>query len=177
MPDATCRAVFGNLLEKVAVRVEEKRKLRRKLVDFQSAAQSPFDVLHPVAQRKRQFLNRRRTRLANVIPADRNRIELRRILHAKLEGINHQPHRRLGRVDVFLLRDVLLQDVVLQRAGNFLPVGALFFRNGQIHRPNYSRWRINRHRSRDVSERNLVEQHFHVRERTNRDAAFADFAF
>jgi len=49
----------------------------------------------------------------------------------ELESINHQPHRRFGRIDVFLLRDVFLQDVVLQGTGDFLPVRALLFRYRQ----------------------------------------------
>ena len=131
----------------------------------------------PSRKRERQFLNRGRAGFADVIAADRDRVELRRVFHAELERVDDQAHRRFGRIDVFLLRDVFLEDVVLQRAGNFLPVGALFFGDGEIHRPDHRGGRIDRHRGGDVGERNLIEQNFHVGERTDRDAAFADFAF
>ncbi len=94
---------------------------------------------------------------------------------AKLDRIDHQPHRRLGRIDVFLLRDVFLQDVVLQRAGELFPVSALLFRHGQIHRPNRRGGRVDGHRRRHVRQRNLIEQRLHIRQRTDRHAAFADF--
>ena len=58
-----------------------------------------------------------------------------------------------------------------------LPVGALLFGDGQIHGPDHRGGRIDGHRSGDVRERNLVEEHFHVRERADGHAAFADFAF
>ena len=99
------------------------------------------------------------------------------VLDAEFEGVDHQPHRRLRRIDVFLLRDVFLEDVVLQRAGEFLPVGALLFRDRQIHGPDDRRGRIDGHGGGDVGQRNLVEEHFHVGERTDGHAAFADFAF
>ena len=99
------------------------------------------------------------------------------MLGAELDRVDHQAHGRLGRVDVFLLRDVFLEDVVLQRAGNLLPVRALFFGDGQIHRPDDRGGGIDGHRGGDVGERNLVEEHFHVRQGADGHAAFADFAF
>ena len=111
-----------------------------------------------------------------MVAADRNGVELRCVLHAKVKGVDHQPHRRLGRIDVFLLGDVFLQDVILQSARDFLPIRSLFFRDGEVHRPDDRRWGIDGHRGGDVGERNLVEEHFHIGEGTDGHAAFADFA-
>ena len=157
--------------------LKKKRKLRGEIVDVHAAAHAPFDVFDAVAQGERQFLNGGGAGFANVIAADGDGIEFRRVLRAELERVDHQPHGRLGRIDVFLLRDVFLEDVVLQRAGEFLPVGALLFGDGQIHGPDDGGGRIDGHRGGDVGERNLVEEHFHVGERADGHAALADFAF
>jgi len=159
------------------MRVKEKGKLRHKLIDVEAPAYSPFDVLHAVAQSEGQFLNRGRAGLPDVIAADRNGIEFGCVLDAEFERVDHQPHRRFRRIDVFLLRDVFLQDVVLERAGNCLPVRALLFRNGQIHRPNDRGRRIDGHGGRDIRQRNFIKEHFHVGERADGHAALADFSF
>src|SRR5262250_628593 len=45
-----------------------------------------------------------------------------RELRSELEGVDHQPHRWRRRIDVLLLCNVFLQDVVLNRTGNLLPI-------------------------------------------------------
>ena len=177
VPDAARGAIFCNFLKEIVVRVEEEGESRSKLIDVEAAAHAPFDILHAVAQGESKFLNRRRAGFANVVAADGDGIELRSVLDAEFERVDHQAHRGFWRVDVFLLRDVFLQDVVLKGAGQFFPVRALLFRDGQIHRPDDSGGRIDRHGSGDLGERNLVEEHFHVGERTDGDATLADFAF
>ena len=92
------------------------------------------------------------------------------------EDVGDQPHRRTRREDVFLLRDELFQDVVLNRARERLPVGALLLGDDQVHREDHRRRRVDRHRRRDVGERDAVEQPLHVGERRDRHAALADFA-
>ncbi len=150
VPDAASGAVLGDFLEKIIVRVKEEGELGDELIHVQPAAHSIFDILHAIAQGERQFLNRGRAGFADVVAADRNGVELGRVLHGKFKGVDHQTHRRLGRVDVFLLRDVFLEDIVLQSAGKFIPVRALLFRYGKIHRPDDRRGRVDGHRSSDV---------------------------
>ena len=177
VPDAARGPILRDFLEEIAVRVEEEGKPWRKIVHIHSTAHTVIDIFDSVAQRERKFLNRGRTSFADVITADGNRIEFRRVLRAEFESIDHQPHRRFRRIDVLLLRDIFLENVVLQSTGDFLPIGALLFRDRQIHRPDHRRRRIDRHRSRHIGERNLVEQHFHIRQRADRYAALSDFAF
>src|SRR4029077_14200874 len=74
VPDAPSRAILGNLLEEIAMRIKEERKLRDEYIHIQPAAYAPLDVFQTIPQSERQFLNRRRTRFANVIPADGNGI-------------------------------------------------------------------------------------------------------
>src|SRR5258705_9680880 len=136
MPYAARRAVLGDFFEEVAVSVEEERKLRTEFVEIHSTTERVLDVFHAVAQGEGEFLNGGRAGLANVVTADGNGIELGCFFDREFEGVNHQAHGWFGRVDVFLLRDVFLEDVVLQSAGDLFPVRALFFRDGEIHRPD-----------------------------------------
>ncbi len=177
MPDAPRGAIFRDFFKEIVVRVEEERKLRRKVVHGKAAAEAPLHIFDSVAQSECQFLNRSRACLANVVAADRNRVELRSMARAEFNRVNHQAHRGLRRIDVFLLRDIFLQDIVLQRSAEKLRVHALFFSNGQIHRPKNCGGRIDRHGRRNAAERNLPEQNFHVGERTDGHAAFPDFSF
>jgi hypothetical protein len=57
----------------------------------------------------------------------------------------------------------------------FLPICALFLRYGQVHRPDHRRGRIDGHRSGHIRQRDLIEKHFHVRQRTDSHSAFSHF--
>ena len=58
------------------------------------------------------------------------------VLRAELHRVHHQPHRRLGREDEFLLRDEFLEDVVLDRAAQLVGAHALFLGGGDVHGPD-----------------------------------------
>src|ERR1700687_2445384 len=177
IPDFARGTVFGDLFEKIVVRVEKKAEARAEVVDVKAAAERPLDVFNAVIDGESEFLQRGRSRFANVIAADRDGVEARRKLRPELEGVNDQAHRGRGRIDVLLLRDVLLENVILQSAGNFLPVGALLFRNDQVHGPEHAGRRIDGHRCRDFFQGDTVEQDLHIFERINGHAALANFAF
>src|SRR5262249_15732120 len=115
-PDFARRAILRDLLEEVAVRVEEEAEPRRELVDIEAALQRPVHGLVAAGQRERQLLHGRWPGFADMIAADRYGVELQRMTSAVFDRVRDQPHRGLRREDVLLLRDVLLQDVVLQRA-------------------------------------------------------------
>src|SRR5260370_30118267 len=132
MLDAADSTILGYYYEEIVMSVEEKRKLRDKLVHFEAAAHSPFDVLEAVAQGEGQFLDGGRAGFADVIAADGNGVELGRVLNTEFKRVNHQAHGRFRGVDVFLLRNVFLHDVVLERAGNRFPVSALLFVDGPV---------------------------------------------
>ena len=112
-----------------------------------------------------------------MISANGNRVEFRCEVRTKLEGVDHQAHGRSGRIDVFLLRDVFLQDVVLNCPRNFLPIGALLLRDHEIHCPQYRGRRIDGHRDRGLLEIDAVEEDLHILKRIDGDAAFAKFDF
>src|SRR5207253_8217550 len=57
--------------------------------------------------------------------ADADRVPLRHMLRAELNRVGHEPDRRLGRKDKFVLGVELLEDVVLDGAAEVPPVHAL----------------------------------------------------
>src|SRR5581483_10513027 len=73
-PDAPGGPVLRDLLEEVEMRVEEKRESRRERVDVEAAVDTRLDKGEAVGERERELLRRRRSGLANVIAADRDRV-------------------------------------------------------------------------------------------------------
>ena len=71
-------------------------------------------------------------------------------------------------------RDILLEYVILDCAGQLLGSDTLLSTDGDIHSQQHSRRRVDRHRGRDFVERDRVEQDFHVGQRVDRHADLAD---
>ena len=97
-------------------------------------------------------------------------------LGAVREEIGRQPHRRPRREDVVAARDVLLQHVVLHRAAKLLAGHALLLGDELVEEQQQRRRRVDRHRRRDLVERDPVEERLHVGERVDRDARAPDLA-
>src|ERR1043166_2254910 len=112
-PYFPCCPKFGNFLEEVVVGIEEETEARREFIHGHSAADPPLDIFNSVSQSKRELLDCGGARLANMISADGNGIPARNFLCADHNRVHDKTHGRCGREDVFLLSDVLFQDVVL----------------------------------------------------------------
>src|SRR3712207_8900725 len=56
------------------------------------------------------------------------------------------------------------------------PYTTLFRSDGDVHREQNRSRRVDGHRSRNLIERNAVEENFHVAQTVNGDADLADFA-
>ena len=134
-------------------------------------------VLDRVRERERELLHRRRSGLADVVAGDRDRIPARHLRGAEPEDLGDEREARLRRIDVRAARDVLLEDVVLNRAA----------RASSRAMPRSSATTMYIASSVaavaliviDVDtrvERDAVEQHVHVLDRVDRDADAADFA-
>ena len=102
--------------------------------------------------------------------------QLRDALGAVGEQVGRQPHRRARREDVVPARDVLLEDVVLDGAAQRRAGDALLLGDELVEQEQQRRRRVDRHRRRDLVERDPVEQDLHVGERVDRDAGAADLA-
>src|SRR5262249_42290663 len=74
------------------------------------------DVRDAVGDREGELLDGGGSGLADVVAADRHRVPARHLAAAELHHVDHDAERRLGRADPLLLRDELLQHVVLDRA-------------------------------------------------------------
>ena len=149
----------------------------RELVHAQAAFHRRLDVRHPVRDRERKLLDRRRARLADVVAADRDRVPPGELARPELDRVDDEPHRRVRRVQELLLGDVLLEDVVLRRPFERSARDARLLGRDDVHRPDRRRRRVDRHRRADPVEREPLEQELHVREAADGHPAGAELAF
>ena len=175
-PDAPGRPQLGNLLEEVVVDVPEEREARREFVDVEPARQAPLHVGEPVGQREGQLLGGGGPRLADVIARNRHRVPLRRVLRPPLEAVDDEAQRGLDGKAPRVLRHVLLEDVILDRAAQLFGRHALLLGGGDVEAPQDDRRPVDGHRGRHLVERDAVEQHLHVGQRTDGHAALAHLA-
>ena len=127
-----------------AAKKNESRGAKRSTVS--PAAIARVHVLDRVRERERELLHRRRARLADVVAADRDRIPLRHLRGAEAEDLGDQREARPGRIDVRAARDVLLEDVVLDRAAERRARDAALLGDDDVHREQRRRRRVDRHR-------------------------------
>jgi hypothetical protein len=175
-PDATGRAQLADLLEELVVRVEEEREARREEIDIHAALQARLDVLHAVAQREGEFLHRGGAGLADVVAGDRHAVPARHRLTLELDGVDDELDRRLGRIDELVLGVELLEDVVLERAAEFVPVEAALPAHRQVHRPDDRGRAVDGLADGDLVERDVGVEPVHVLDGVDGDAALADLA-
>ena len=102
--------------------------------------------------------------------------QLRQLAGAELEHVGHEAHRRPGRVDPGPAGDVLLEDVVLDRPGDLGALDALALGGGHVQGDQGGRRRVDRHRGRDLAERDPVDEGLHVGQARDRDADPAHLA-
>ncbi len=175
-PDAAGRPELRDLLEEVQVGVEEEGQAGREGVHVQAAGEAQLHVPEAVGEGVRQLLRGRRARLADVVPGDRERLVRGDAARAVLHQIADQAQVRLGREEPLLLGDVLLEDVRLERAVQDGRVDALALGGDQVHAEDRDGRAGDRHRGRDVAERDVLEQDLHVGGRVDGDTAVADLA-
>ena len=176
VPDAPRGPELGDLLEEVVVAVEEEAEPRREVVEAQAAGQRVLHVGDPVGDGEGQLLHRRRAGLADVVAGDADRVPARQLGGAPLDRVGHQLQRRGGREDVLLLGDELLEDVVLQRAGQLRARHAHLLGRGDVHGPDHGRGGVDGHGGADLADRQAVEQDLHVGQAGDGHAAGAELA-
>ena len=179
IPDDRCPhpargAEFGDLLEQFGPGGEEKAEPGREVVDRQAPGQRCVDIGDGIREGERELLGGGGPGLPHVIAADRDRVPLRQLPCPELEDVRHESHRGGRRIDPGAASHVFLEDVVLDRAGQLVARDSLPFGGDDIQRDERRGRGIDRHRSRDLSERNLIEQHLHVGQACDRDADSAD---
>src|SRR5690242_15576980 len=91
-PQSPRGPVLGDLLQEIAVPVEEKGQPGGELVDILSPVQHFLRIGDAISQRERNLLYGSRTRLPDVVPADGNWVPTRHIARAVHDDIANQPH-------------------------------------------------------------------------------------
>ena len=133
-------------------------------------------VFEGVGEGEPDLLGRRRSRLADVVARDRDRVPARHVLRAIGDDVGDEAQGRTGRVDVGAARHVLLEDVVLDGAGERVLRDAAPPRHRDVEREQDGRGRVDGHGGRDALERDPVEEDLHVLEAVDGHAHAADLA-
>ena len=175
-PQPPRRAELRDLFEEVVVRVEEERQPLAELVHVESGVDRRLHVGDRVRQREGHLLHGRRSGFADVVAADRDRVPVGQFALAEREDVGDDAERGARRIDVGAAGHVLLEDVVLDGAGELRGWNVLTPRDGDVERQQDDRRRVDRHRGRHPIERDAVEQRRHVLDGVDGHADLADFA-
>ena len=152
-PDAPGGPVLGDLLEEVAHRRDVEAEARGDDVDVDAAVHDRLEVGEAVGERDRHLLHGVAARLADVVPAHRDRVELGGLAGAPLEHVRRQPQGGPRREDVGLAGQVLLEDVVLDRAAQVGRGHALAAADRDVHRQQHRGGGVDRERRRHPLQR------------------------
>jgi hypothetical protein len=175
-PQPAHRPELGHFLEKIVVGVEEERDPLAEAVDVESGIERRLHVGDRVRQREGDLLDRRRSRFADVVAADRDGVPVRELALAECKNVGDDPERCARWIDVGPARDVLFQDVVLDRAGERTRRNRVPPRDGDVERQQDDCGRVNRHRRRHPIQRNAVEELRQILDGIDRDPDSSDLA-
>ena len=171
----TRRAELADLLEEVLVADEEERQPRRELIDVHASRDDFLAIGDREGQDECDFLHGVAADVGQVIAAEADRVDLRRRLGAVHDEIAQQPDGLTHRIDPLLLRDVFLQRIRLQRAGELAQIAAALLRHADEHRVDDPGGRVDRQRNGNLLEIDAVEQPVDVFDRVDGDADASDF--
>ena len=101
---------------------------------------------------------------------------LRHFAGTELDHVDAEPHRGLGREDPFLLRDVLLEDVRLDRPAEAIVRDVLLVRDADVEPEEHRGGPVDGHGGGDLVERDAVEEELHVLQRVDGNAFATDLA-
>ena len=175
-PDAARRAELRDLLEEIIVRVEEERDLAGDLLDRKRGGARGLEIGDAVREGEGDLLHRRRAGLADVVPADADRVPARQLVPAVGEQIRGDAQGGLRREDVGAARDVFLQDVVLHGPRQRLERNLLLSRDRHVQRQQDRCGGVDRHRGGDAVERQARQELLHVLDCVDGDAGPSDLA-
>ena len=175
-PEAAGGAILGNLLEQVAMRIEEERKPGREFVHCETRGERGIDVGDGIGERKAHFLHGGRAGFANVIAGDGDRGPARQFLLAPGKEVGHDAHGRARRIDIGAARDIFLEDIVLYGAREVCEARSLLPGHGDIQGEENRRRGVDGHRSGDLAKRDAFKQSLHILERADGHADLAHLA-
>ncbi len=161
-PDRPGRAQFRDLHEEVHPDGPEEAQPRGEPVDVQPGRGAGPQIFQTVGQRVRQLQVGGRTGLLDVVAGNGDRVEFRHPGRGEGEDVRDDPHGRRRRVDIGVADHELLEDVVLDGAGQFLRRHPLFLGGDDVQRQHRQHGAVHRHRHADGVQRDVVEQLPHV---------------
>ncbi len=176
VPQEARRAQLRHLHEEVHADAEEEGQARREMVDVEPLGLRRPHIFHAVGEGEGELLDRGRAGLVHVIAADRDRVELRHFARAILDDVGDDPHRRRGRVDIGVADRELLQDVVLDGAGERRLLHPLLLGGDDVEGHHRQHRAVHRHADRHVIQWDAVEQDLHVLDAVDRHPGLADVA-
>jgi len=176
VPEVTGRPQHGDLHEEVHADAEEEGEPGGEIVDREAAVDGRPDVLLAVGQREGRLEDRVGARFHDVVAADGDRVVARHVLGAVGDDVRDDPHRGQGRVDVSVAREKLLEDVVLDRAGELLLLHALLLGGHDVAREDGQHGAVHRHGDGHLVQGNAVEEDLHVLDGVDGHAGLADVA-
>jgi hypothetical protein len=172
-PQQSCSAQLGHLHEEVHADGEEERQPRRELVDVETAGDRRAHVFDAVGDGVGEFLCAGRPGFLHVVAGDRDGVELRHVRRRVADDVGDDAHRWRRWVDVGVADHELLENVVLQRAGELVRRHALLLGGDDVHRHHRQHRTVHGHRYRHLVERDAVEQDLHVGDAVDRDRSNA----
>ncbi len=178
VPQRHERPHLAHFLDEANARVDEERHPRADLADAlgRHLPRGDHRIEHGDgrAHRVGDLLDGCGTGLLQVVAANVDRVPRRDLGHGVGDHVRDQPKRGHRREHVRSAGEVLLDDVVLSRAGQRRRVRALFLGDNLIQREQPHGRRIDRHRRVHLAQRNVVEQRAHVADMRDRHAYLAD---
>jgi len=176
VPEVAGRPQHGDLHEEVHAHAEEEGEPRGELVDLEPGVDGRADVLLAVGEREGRLQHRVGARLHDVVAADGDRVVARHVLRAVGDDVRDDPHGGLGRVDVGVAGEELLEDVVLDRARELLLLDALLLGGHDVAREDGKHGAVHRHGDGDLVQGDPVEEDLHVLDGVDGDAGLAHVA-
>ena len=175
-PQQARGAQLGHFHVEVHADAEEERQPRREFVDLQTRGDRGAHVFLAVGQRVGELQRGVGAGFLDVVAGDRDRVEPRHVARGIGDDVADDPHRGRRRIDVGIADHELLEDVVLDRAGELVRRHALLFRRDDVAGQHRQHRAVHRHRHRDLVERDAVEQDLHVLDAVDRHACLAHVA-
>src|SRR5208337_3785263 len=99
---------LGDFFEHVCESVEEKAQPGAETIDRHTSVDTGLGIGDTIGQGESHFLSGRRSRFTYVIAAYADGIPPWNIFLAKLDQVDSQPHRLLGRINILASADDLL---------------------------------------------------------------------
>ena len=155
---------------------EEEGQALRDLVDVDARLDRAVQILQAVRDREGELQRRVGAGLLHVVARHGDGVEARHAARREAEDVLDRAQRRRRRVDVRVPDHELLEDVVLDRAGELLRRHAGLLGGDDVHGQRRQHGAVHRHRHGHLAEVDAVEQDLHVLDGVDGHAGEADVA-